>query len=68
MSDAPPYYLGHKIGTLDENGDLNSAREIVFLDFELLTVVPQRRIEAVKKCRAQILERYERQDMWWQKQ
>jgi len=56
VSDAPPYYLGHRSGRLDEAGELVVSRESILLDFQELTVSPRRRLEALLEIRRRLLE------------
>ena len=64
VSDAPPYYLGHRSGRLDEAGELVVSRESILLDFQELTVSPRRRLEALLEIRRRLLEGTSQQT-WW---
>lgn len=64
VSDSPPCYLGHRRGTLDDDGQFVVTRESVMLDFETLTVAPQRRLDALLDIRREILDGGS-QVLWW---
>ena len=66
VAPAPPYYLGSIRHVRAEDGTETIPRRLDFLDFELLTVSPSRRMDAIIERRQQLLEERGQYEVWWQ--